>query len=75
MIHFIQDSGLRIHLELSEEGTIHEYFDAFINFLKASTFADATIYSGLVQAIENIEESLELSHKTFELHTTGELGW
>lgn len=65
MVHFLQDGDTKIHMELSEDSTIQEYFDTFVAFLKATTIADAIIYKGLLEATQDIEDSLKLSYKTW----------
>ena len=69
MINFIQkiDGSMEvIHLTLDDDSTIHDSFRTFISFLKAQTYGTGTIYHGLLQAIEEVEESLECDYKTFK---------
>jgi len=69
MINFIQKidgSDEVIHLTLDDDSTIHDSFRTFISFLKAQTYGTGTIYHGLLQAIEEVEETLECDYKTFK---------
>jgi hypothetical protein len=67
MVIFIQDAyGQKLCIEFSEDCTAHDYCDNFVSFLRACTFGDATIRAGLVAALANIEDALEVSHNIYK---------
>lgn len=68
MISFIQDNegDVEVLLKLSEDSDIHDTFRVFVSFLRGITYGDSTIYNGLLQATQELEEVLEVSHGTFE---------
>jgi len=67
MVHFIQDAyGQKLYIEFSDDCTVHEYCDNFVSFLRACTFGDSTIRNGLIDALANIEDALEVSHNTYK---------
>lgn len=68
MISFIQDNerDVEVMFKLSEDSDIFETFQVFVSFLRGISYGDSTIYKGLLQATQEIQEILEVSHGTFE---------